>query len=587
MGCNFSILSHRWLVYEDTTGTTSDQDYNDLVLEATIGYQNEIPGFTPASYTLVCILAGLKVGSYRDHEVLVTLTGPAVKYLTNVNSGVITYQPWASEDPYRFLDTSQVVNRRHAYPEQGLDVAYPLVTSTTTAYRPNGVDPQNITSVNSYWADDPELQNTAWFRLTMNPEVFDPIAHPDLFDLSFEQMIQMDVAVRNKGVYPGAMPNRLFKPNVLYPDNHPIFSPTFQAVKLAAVDYGDGVTLQDWRPTFENACVLPRNRNDTPCYGGYLKQQLTEGVSPVAFAEPNTDMTHSATVMAAPDYASWVESFLDCGGGGFAGQPLQAAQATAPQPVEITLPAPLPNGASVHPAFLTTDEQAAMLAALDAQTSVWTTKMVAVAPNVRSRLRRTQHYGIRVTYNYMGGASAFYEATPMPAWMQHLAARIEVLPEWAATGGGTIVEATVQEYLPGQALLEHIDSPAFGPVIGVVSLGAASQFTLSYDGPAGTHKSTTTLASGDVLLIGGEARTLWKHGMDPVDGRRVSISFRSVAPNLQLHPEPVPQADGSVKMVSATGPLDPAPVTVGGWIAQLRLEQKQRLEAPDEHIAGS
>jgi alkylated DNA repair dioxygenase AlkB len=102
----------------------------------------------------------------------------------------------------------------------------------------------------------------------------------------------------------------------------------------------------------------------------------------------------------------------------------------------------------------------------------------------------------------------------------------------------------VNEYLPGQGIAPHIDKPdAFGDEIVSLSLGSAVGMEFS----RGDTKIVGLLDRCSLLIMKGDARQLWKHGIAkrksdiatdwqrrrPVSverKRRVSITFRKVLP---------------------------------------------------------
>lgn len=183
-------------------------------------------------------------------------------------------------------------------------------------------------------------------------------------------------------------------------------------------------------------------------------------------------------------------------------------------------PAALPPGLRLLRSWLAEGEGAALLAAIDNETWMGDLK------------RRVQHYGFRYDYKRRG-VSAAERLGPLPPWATGLASRL------AAEGvfGREPDQLIVNEYQPGQGIASHVDSPAFGPV--VASLSLASGCCMGFEGPQGEALSLW-LEPGSLLVLGGEARSVWRHGIaqrrsDVVDGerrprgRRVSLTFRTVA----------------------------------------------------------
>ncbi len=146
--------------------------------------------------------------------------------------------------------------------------------------------------------------------------------------------------------------------------------------------------------------------------------------------------------------------------------------------------------------------------------------------------RRVQHYGYRYDY----GARTLdpdIPCEPLPAWLRGLGERLlgraffERLPD----------QAIVNEYLPtGQGIAFHVDSPAFGP--SVASLSCLSPCVVDLRRLDTGEQHALLLEPRSLLMLGGEARTLWQHGIarrksDRLGDRRIerrrrlSITFRT------------------------------------------------------------
>ncbi|MCU0511065.1 MAG: alpha-ketoglutarate-dependent dioxygenase AlkB [Anaerolineae bacterium] len=171
--------------------------------------------------------------------------------------------------------------------------------------------------------------------------------------------------------------------------------------------------------------------------------------------------------------------------------------------------------------FVTPAEQAALLAAVDAQ------------PWLDTLRRRVQHYGYLYDYRRRTITPEMFLG-PLPAWAQALAQRFEQagLAPWPAD------QMIVNEYWPGQGIALHVDcEPCFEATILSLSLGAACvmDFVRLEDGA----KQALRLAPGSLLVLTGEARYAWQHGIAArrrdvwqgvviPRGRRVSLTFRRV-----------------------------------------------------------
>lgn len=163
-------------------------------------------------------------------------------------------------------------------------------------------------------------------------------------------------------------------------------------------------------------------------------------------------------------------------------------------------------GLSLHPNFITEEEETALLAAVDA--SEWDTRLS----------RRTQHYGYRYDYR---SREASTPVGPLPEWCLFLAQRLvdqgllHVMPD----------QMIVNEYKPGQGIAAHTDSNVFDDGIASISLGYAAtmEFSQWKDAP-----KKVLLPRCSALVMHREARYKWRHAIPPnaQADRRVSLTFR-------------------------------------------------------------
>lgn len=144
---------------------------------------------------------------------------------------------------------------------------------------------------------------------------------------------------------------------------------------------------------------------------------------------------------------------------------------------------------------------------------------------------RVQHYGYRYDYRRRQIDDSLYLG-PLPGWLQALAEQIQFSGYMSAPADQVIIN----EYLPGQGISPHIDcQPCFGDVIVSLSLGSGCimDFTRAHE------RVSILLEPGSLLVMRGEARYDWKHGIaarleDPINGvrrprgRRISITLRTV-----------------------------------------------------------
>ena len=207
---------------------------------------------------------------------------------------------------------------------------------------------------------------------------------------------------------------------------------------------------------------------------------------------------------------------LDFGGAGNASRLPQT-------PAEVAAAMPDIPGLKYIPRFLSADEQAASIRHIDGEP--W-----------RSDLeRRVQHYGWRYDYR-VRTVDRDMHIGPLPAWLQDIAERLH-----AETGLFDRVpdQAIVNEYVAGQGIAMHADRQCFGPTVATVSLGDAWRMDLRPSGGKADTRVDILLEVGSALLMTGDARSRWFHGIakrlkERTDHssrprlRRLSLTFRTV-----------------------------------------------------------
>src|SRR5579885_3091030 len=149
----------------------------------------------------------------------------------------------------------------------------------------------------------------------------------------------------------------------------------------------------------------------------------------------------------------------------------------------------LPSGLIYSPAVISSEEEAKLLAEIQAQP--W-----SAGPGGR----RVQHYGFAYDYT----SKSLKPAAPLPVNLQSLARRLverkylSVLPN----------QVIVNEYLPGQGISAHIDHPKwFGEEISSLSLGSPTTMVFSKD----PEKYELRLEPRSLLVLTGPARWEWSH----------------------------------------------------------------------------
>lgn len=199
-------------------------------------------------------------------------------------------------------------------------------------------------------------------------------------------------------------------------------------------------------------------------------------------------------------------------------QRLPQPPAAASNPKAVPSPSERPNGLRLVKDFITQEEEAALLAAIDA--GEWDSSMN----------RRVQHHGWRYDYKAKKVDPSGYIG-PLPDWALALAQRLH--------GSGLVPElpdqVIVNEYVGPQGIAKHIDCPECfrGPIV-TVSLIETWEMVFTRKAKSATLKKFEILLDRrSAAILDGEARHNWQHEIPrkkgrPARGRRVSITFRKV-----------------------------------------------------------
>jgi alkylated DNA repair dioxygenase AlkB len=109
---------------------------------------------------------------------------------------------------------------------------------------------------------------------------------------------------------------------------------------------------------------------------------------------------------------------------------------------------------------------------------------------------------------------------PIPQYLLDLSTKLidkkilDALPE----------DITINIYYPGDRIAPHIDKPEAGPVITILSLLSETTLILTY----GSKKEKIMLPPRSVIQLKGVYRTHWKHSLEKLKQKRISIVFRQV-----------------------------------------------------------
>lgn len=181
------------------------------------------------------------------------------------------------------------------------------------------------------------------------------------------------------------------------------------------------------------------------------------------------------------------------------------------------------NGLSYAPEFLTTDEHDRLVQAIDAHGWQRSGQMK----------RLVQQYGF--AYNHQAQDRRPERVEPFPAWLEALAALVAVTGRFKRKPD----QAIINRYAPGEGIGPHLDfTRHFGDTVASVSLlsDAVMDFTSVEDR---TRTFPMLLERGSAVILAGDARYKWKHGIalrhvdrykdrDILRGVRYSVTFRTM-----------------------------------------------------------
>lgn len=184
----------------------------------------------------------------------------------------------------------------------------------------------------------------------------------------------------------------------------------------------------------------------------------------------------------------------------------------------------LPDGLQYIPDFITPAEEENLLNTIDQQP--WLTDLK----------RRVQHYGWKYDYTARRVDESM-RLGPVPEWLRDYCQRLYdeghslKIPD----------QVIINEYQPGQGIAAHVDCvPCFEETIASISLG--SPCVMEFTNPSTGDKIVQLLESRSLVILSGDARYNWKHGIaarktDKHEsqtiqrGRRISLTFRNVIIN--------------------------------------------------------
>lgn len=177
------------------------------------------------------------------------------------------------------------------------------------------------------------------------------------------------------------------------------------------------------------------------------------------------------------------------------------------------------NGLIYQNDFLSVEEEKVIISEID--NVVWDTNLK----------RRVQHYGYMYDYKKKN-IDQDLKIGKLPDWLLLLESKVQTTFNLE----NSFDQVIINEYEPGQGISNHIDCvPCFEDVI--ISISLLSSCVMQFS--KGTEKHELLLQPKSILLLSGEARYHWKHGIKAIKNdkfqntvipreRRISITFRKI-----------------------------------------------------------
>ncbi|UAL11093.1 alpha-ketoglutarate-dependent dioxygenase AlkB [Caulobacter segnis] len=128
-------------------------------------------------------------------------------------------------------------------------------------------------------------------------------------------------------------------------------------------------------------------------------------------------------------------------------------------------------------------------------------------------------------WRYDFGRRSLDAATPIPDFLLPLR---ETVAAFTGHAPEALAQALISLYEPGAAIGWHRDRPEFGQVAGV-SLLAPCRFRFRRANGQGWERRAFEAAPRSAYLLSGASRTDWEHSIPPLEARRYSVTFRTLA----------------------------------------------------------
>jgi alkylated DNA repair dioxygenase AlkB len=192
--------------------------------------------------------------------------------------------------------------------------------------------------------------------------------------------------------------------------------------------------------------------------------------------------------------------------------------ATDASPGALDFGAALPHGLVYQPAFLTPDEEAALLR------EIAELPLQEAAYKSYTAKRRVASFGSSYDFD----RNELDPAPPFPRFLHPLRDKVA---RWLDIPADEFVHGLVSEYRPGTALGWHRDVHQFGVVVGV-SLASACRIRFRPYPPQDARRGeifALELQPRSAYVLQGSIRWRWQHSIAPTKALRYSITLRTAS----------------------------------------------------------
>jgi alkylated DNA repair dioxygenase AlkB len=176
---------------------------------------------------------------------------------------------------------------------------------------------------------------------------------------------------------------------------------------------------------------------------------------------------------------------------------------------------PTPHGLGYQPDFVSGEEEHDLIARIRA---------LPLAPfqfGAFEGRRRVVSFGWRYDYSHQ----KLEQAGEWPGWLAPFIARVE---RFAGLPAAAVRQILCTEYENGVGIGWHRDKPQFEQIFGL-SLAAPCKFRFRRKAGSNWQRFTLDAEPRSLYMMSGESRHAWEHSIPPVEARRYSITFRTMA----------------------------------------------------------